>query len=336
MALIDDYKPETVNQRDVVRLIQNYADGSARSRLRKDATLNWSRPFRGWIVSSGEDLPERSASMIARCVICRVRQFDKNLEAARICAAAAPNFPKLTSAFIVHVLRENRRLEFMAAVEQTAAELHAHLVRLENGARIATNFALLAAAFREAVVFLIAEPQQQAMLDQMTVIIEGMVREVVGETTQQAIHSVFMEVLQGLLIDGAVRISGLQSEPNGQQRGALVGKFNAPNSPLIHLNLRSAIGAVDTALKLQGKAPLACSPSALQHSLHSAGLLYDQTGQTLARDYAGPMTFQTTINHKNWRCVIVRDEVLGIVRNQGQFNQHLVPAIPCVPPAHQA
>ena len=45
--LIDDYKSDVTRQADVVRLLQNYADGSARGRLNSDATSNVSREIRG-------------------------------------------------------------------------------------------------------------------------------------------------------------------------------------------------------------------------------------------------------------------------------------------------
>ena len=184
IAVIDDYKPEITNQRGVVQLIQNYADKSARGRLKKDATANWSRPFRGWIISTGEDIPEHTPSMLARCVLVRVPRYEKDLDRAQVCQSYASSLPQLTAAFIAWLLQENRMTEFQPAVECAARRIHLELSNLENGARIARNFALLESAFEVSVRFLIDDlVERDNMIHEMRQLIQGMITDIVHEMT---------------------------------------------------------------------------------------------------------------------------------------------------------
>src|SRR5262249_16825090 len=40
LYLVDDYKPEVIQHQNIVRVLQNYADNTARGRLNADATTN--------------------------------------------------------------------------------------------------------------------------------------------------------------------------------------------------------------------------------------------------------------------------------------------------------
>src|SRR5262249_20146367 len=80
LYLVDDYKPEVIKPYDVVRIMQNYADGTGRGRLKSDTSTNSTRPIRGLLVSTGEDIPEHSASAVARSIIVAVPQIAKDLK----------------------------------------------------------------------------------------------------------------------------------------------------------------------------------------------------------------------------------------------------------------
>jgi hypothetical protein len=76
----------------VIRVLQNYADGTGRGRLKVDATTNVSRPIRGLLVSTGEDIPEHSASVVARSVVVPVPQAAKDLERGARCIKECQNY----------------------------------------------------------------------------------------------------------------------------------------------------------------------------------------------------------------------------------------------------
>lgn len=74
MAVVDDYKPISIKSWDFVALVQRYADGNARQRLTRNAELQSRRTMRGYILSTGQDLPEGEASALARIVSRRFPQ----------------------------------------------------------------------------------------------------------------------------------------------------------------------------------------------------------------------------------------------------------------------
>src|SRR5262249_33083277 len=108
LYLVDDYKPEVVQPYQVVRVLQTYADGTARGRLKSDATANVLRPIRGLLVCTGEDVPEHNASATARSVIVQVPQQAKNVEAGTRCLDACKDYAGVTADFIRWLLAEGR------------------------------------------------------------------------------------------------------------------------------------------------------------------------------------------------------------------------------------
>jgi uncharacterized protein (DUF927 family) len=116
LYLIDDFKFESCNPRDVVRFVQNYADGTARSRLNADATLNTTRPVRGFVVATGEDIPEHAASVTARLIVIDVPErtpAQKGLRAAELahgrrCLAECGHYPGVTLDFVRWLLAAGR------------------------------------------------------------------------------------------------------------------------------------------------------------------------------------------------------------------------------------
>jgi hypothetical protein len=116
LYLVDDYKPEVVAHAQVVRLLQNYGDRSGRGRLKVDATTNTTRPIRGLLLSTGEDVPEHSASAVARSIILQVPQQPKDLERGARCVDQAPMYRRVTADFVRYLLAAGRTREFAASV----------------------------------------------------------------------------------------------------------------------------------------------------------------------------------------------------------------------------
>ena len=77
--LIDDYKKGMVRGGEPVALIQNYADGTSRSRMGADQENRASLPPRGLILSTGEDSWEEHESTQARTLTLHIRRPDDDL-----------------------------------------------------------------------------------------------------------------------------------------------------------------------------------------------------------------------------------------------------------------
>ena len=152
--LIDDYKPDVVRHGEVVRLLQNYADGSARGRLRSDATTNVTREIRGILLSTGEDCPEHTASSRARSVIVRVTAHPKQIERGKACLERLGAYRGLMAHFIHHLIANERPPEFVKRVAQLVTYYHEPIAGQQNALRIAGNLALLGAACEEFLSYL--------------------------------------------------------------------------------------------------------------------------------------------------------------------------------------
>lgn len=319
LALFDDYKPDVANHRDVIRLLQSYADGSARGRLRKDATSNWSREIRGWVLSTGEDLPEHAPSALARTVIVRVPRNSYDLDRGRSCLAESGNFPRLTAAFIVDAMRTGRGQQFAQAVNDIESELQPLLHGQQNQGRIGRNFAMLLAATRQALEFLIEnEAERQHWLQLAREYTTDMISEIVRHTSEQALHEVLLANLASMLASGRVQIHGLfqrdwvsRLESN---HGEIIGRIRPGQPDLIEVNMNEALRAVNVSLRQQSKPEIKSTHAGLLDALRQSGTLLGPDGLPLHPD--DPPTVQAQIEmdgtRRNLRVFTVHRRSLGI------------------------
>jgi hypothetical protein len=328
LYLIDDYKPEVIAQRDAVYILQNYADGTGRGRLRKDATTNITRPIRGLLVSTGEDLPQNNASALARTIIVAVPQGEKDLGRAARCLAECRRYSGVTGDFVRWLLAEGRTQQFAARVEHHGAAYYQRIAGQQNDARIASNFARLAAAFEEFARYLAdawpawqLEAQRFAgtilvrALDEMTEIVKG----------QQA-SAIFLETLGNLVEHGKVRVVGWNGDcdPELKTHRPLVGKFDPlmPQSCTAHakskpafregdvfaINLPLALEAVQESLRRRGRPELRVTEPTLLAQLAEDGKLVDAAGK--------PVTSATP---KKTKAVRIEGASLRAARIPAQF-----------------
>src|SRR5262249_54369901 len=107
------------------------------------------RPIRGLLVSTGEDVPEHSASAVARSVIIEVPQLAKDLSRGQRCARECKHYSAVTADFVGWFLAEGRAEGFGPRVGNLQRFYVRDVSGQQNAERIASNFALLAAGFLE-------------------------------------------------------------------------------------------------------------------------------------------------------------------------------------------
>ncbi len=149
LYLIDDYKRELTRIGQDVRIVQVYADGQGRGRRRRDLTAAPVSYIRGLIVSTGEDVPDRSPSALGRMIVVPVPNRPKNLRRGRICRDRRGEFQGVMAGFIAYLVRTGRHLEFQGRVREQTDAYYAEISGQTNDSRIASNFGLLAAATAE-------------------------------------------------------------------------------------------------------------------------------------------------------------------------------------------
>lgn len=304
LYLVDDNKPELVNQKHVQRITQNYADGSGRGRLRSDATSNVTRYIRGRLISTGEDGPPRAASANARSVIVPVANHSKDLDRGERCERASAYYSGFTAALIHWLIAHRRTDAFAARVNAYRRAYCQPVAGRQNDARIANNFATLAAGFEQIAEFLAdAWPTWQSEVEWFTATYLPSLRdEMIGRAADAQESTTILELLRDLYAYGRVAIQdypvpdlrGDDGRPligravlsNTRQRGAPANPVPSTNGrpEVIELSSSMVLEVVNDSLRRQAKQEVKLSAKALLAQLHSDGLLVDEHGVPLPRD----------------------------------------------------
>ncbi len=149
LLTIDDFAPSG-SQSDVLGLhrkasdiIRSQANRSARQRMRADATLRPSKPPRGLILSTGEDVP-KGQSIQARMIVLELGQDDMHWEKLTDCQkhAASGVYTLVTSAFICWLAQ--RYDEVRRQIPDMLADLRAKAARATVHRRTPTAIAEMA------------------------------------------------------------------------------------------------------------------------------------------------------------------------------------------------
>ena len=283
LFFVDDFKPEVARHADYIKVIQNYADGSTRGRLRADATSNVVRPIRGILVSTGEDVPEHSASALARNVVVAMPTSPKDTARGARCLARCHRYRALQAAFVHHLISAGRTAGFAASVEGYRDRFLAAIAGRQNDVRIAGNLALFAAAFAEYARFLgDAWPGWEGEVEAFALGLEGLRDEMVAAVHGQQASEVFLETLRTLVEYGEVRIvdaSPADPSRDGDRRPAIGRMVPAREGRrAIEVSTSLALRAVQEHLRRSGKPPLPATEKALVGQLAADGKLLGRDG----------------------------------------------------------
>lgn len=289
LYLIDDYKPDVVAHHQVVRILQNYADRTGRGRLKVDATTNTTRPIRGLLVSTAEDVPEHSASALARSIIITVPQREKDFGRYTRCLGECRNYSGVTADFVRHVLADRRTAVFARRVSSVQKYYYRGIAGQQNDGRIAANFALLAAGFFEMAFYL--RDAWPGWKDAVRQFVTGDLIEVrdemVGAVQEQDAAEVFWSVLKQLVEFKAVALDGSSHDQNRPVIGKKLypspdGAVVSRSDTLYCVSTDLALAEVNKSLRAQGRPELRVTPRTLLEHLCRAGYLLDDEGQPLS------------------------------------------------------
>ncbi|MBM4072795.1 MAG: hypothetical protein FJ271_28290 [Planctomycetes bacterium] len=321
LYLVDDYKPEVVQAYQVVRVLQTYADGSARGRLKSDATANVLRPIRGLLVCTGEDVPEHNASAVARSVIIKVPQQAKNVAAGTRCLNECQNYAAVMADFIGWLITGNRMAAFAARFVELQQRYYSDVAGQQNDIRIATNLAQLGAAFELFAEYLAdawdgwQEAGRQFVEEDLITVRDNML----GEAKEQQGSEVFLRTLAELIRFNHVRVEGLTVQRDAEHKpligrvpGARPGVVLAgPDLDRLEICTSLALAQVNACLRQQGRPDLKITESALLQQLREDGRLLDQKGEPLPA--GAELTRRVRLDNKRQMraFVINRRELLG-------------------------
>jgi hypothetical protein len=300
LFLVDDYKPELVRQQaEIVRILQAYADGSARGRLNADTTTNVSREIRGILVSTGEDVPEHSASSLARLVVIPVPRKAKDIARGNRCLDQRPRYRGLMADFIRHLIAHGRPHAFADRVRQLQSYYYEPIAGRPNDIRISGNLALLGAAFEEFAGYLGAawpggaERAGDFVENELVVIRDATLSEVRDSQASE----VFLAALGALVRSGQVQVEGYYPGyviSKGLDHKPVVGR-QLKKMATVEIATKIAIAAVQDLLARQRRPPLAVTEKTLIMQLAGDGKLLDKDDRPIDPKAGGDRTWSAKV-----------------------------------------
>jgi len=219
LFVVDDFAPGGSGRdvqrfhRKADRLFRSQGNLSGRTRLNADATLKMTKPPRGLVFSTGEEIP-RGHSIRARLVICSLGRHDMNWERLNRCQqeAAAGGYSILTARFIQWLALHKE--EIHRQHRDLALRLRAEFSELAAHRRTPTILADLAAALRIFLCFadesgILPKNEIDGIWTYWRKVLLDMVRQQ-GEF-QGAEDPVlyFRDLLQSALVSGKAHLAGL-------------------------------------------------------------------------------------------------------------------------------
>ncbi len=209
--LIDDYKPGMVTSNDIVRFLQNYADGTRRDRLTRESDLKQSKIVQAHLLSTGEDAPTGEASVMARSLILRLERGDARLDHLREAQTHARLLAGLMPRFIAWLLADKTR---EAGVRQRFQNLQEELrikrslSRVPNANRIATNLAMNWVAFEMMVEWLeaaeaLAAGARTRLVAAYAEVVDDLLADMGRSVQAERSSHIFLETVASLLAAGS-------------------------------------------------------------------------------------------------------------------------------------
>jgi hypothetical protein len=306
LYLIDDFKPGAVRQQDALRVLQNYADGTGRGRLKEDSSTMITRPIRGLLVATGEDVVEHAASSAARSIVVPVSQGPKDVPRGMRCLTEMANYPGVTADFVRWLLAEERTAGIPAGVKAWRDFYYGGVQDRQNGLRIAANFAVLAAGFCEFAHFLadVWPNWQDEVLRFTTEDLVELRDDMLEEVQEQQDSVVFLSVLADLFAHKAVTVF----EP--VDRARRIGKRLPIPGDVWCISTTLALEAVQDSLRRQVRPPLRATDRALLAQLRQDGKLLDPSGKPLPPGGGQAPTKAFRFGGEYARCFIMARETL--------------------------
>lgn len=143
LFLVDDFKKGNIrNTSELVQKLQTYADGTGRGRLNSDSTTKNTKPIRGLMLTTGEDVPDNEASIIARTLLVDMANSKKNLAGGSEALSFRVYYSGVMGRYMQWLCTqklETNAQKFMTANMQT---FYQGIEGKQNDVRIARNLSL--------------------------------------------------------------------------------------------------------------------------------------------------------------------------------------------------
>lgn len=306
LFVVDDFKTRYVKLEDFTRLVQNYSDGHGRGRMNRDASLKATKWVRGALLTTGEDVPEHEASIIARLLILKMSRWDGKNEKLAEAQSLSRAMPAAMGAFIRYLLHTDlsdierqvteRRDQFLEALSGQA---------VTNAGRIATNAAQNWLAFHYMARWLETIGGPVPSCTEHEEILLSLCSEMAGRVSEEKASMTFVGSIQALIESGQmVLLPRLSSEaaPPGKE---LLGWRDDEG---IYMQANIAFHAAERWLRQIGKS-IGFNANAVWDQLEADGLLLNR--RKTIRTGEGGLTRKTVLHFSPELLECAEDEDLG-------------------------
>jgi hypothetical protein len=281
-----------IPEKGVAQFLQNYADSYGRSRLTADIKSRKDYFVRGFLLSTGEDMPSGHASLIARSLILSVTKRKANIQKGEQCLKMCSQYSAITARYIRFLLRlPNVEKRVRALYSKRHASFLEGIAREENAVRVARNLALNSTGFYWFTKFLKAN---HASLDIDHIRTEhrkyllALRSEVLTMVKREQPGEVFVHTLMEGLTSGACHLQSPQHDETLRGR-AYVGFRKEKKDPHVYLYPGEAMRFVRNQQTNLGQ-PFEWSSNAISKALRRMGaLVWPEDSEDAGTRLRGPL-----------------------------------------------
>ena len=286
--LIDDLKKRNIEKTyaGVLALLQNYADGSTRDRMKNDTSMQRSYNIRGWLSMTGEDTIEYEASNLARMITVRTMNKDKKMDIGASMEEWSPLYSAFTARYINHILKIDKNEIKSKFKNYKSNVFYPKVCGMTNDVRMAQNIAQLMTSYEYAMKFLYADEPKEGEKNIATMIdlLEGLTDKLVKEAGEESASQIFWGTLLDLLAREEVYLQEGNTLPSDKPfAGSKMVGFKGQRDSKTYF-LPSFFDTVQRHLRLTDRM-IGHSRKAVMDELVDLGLL--ESAQTVVRKFNG-------------------------------------------------
>ena len=203
LFLVDDLKKRNIEKSysSVLALLQNYADGSTRDRMKADTSMQRAWPIKGWLALTGEDSIEHEASNLARMITVRTTNKVKNLDIGYTMEKWSPVYSAFTARYIHYILNTDKSEIRNTFVHYKNEVFYPMVSGSSNDVRMSQNIAQLMTSYEYTMKFLYEDDilQYDTNIATMLSVLTGLVKKLVKEAGEESPAEIFWSTLLDLL-----------------------------------------------------------------------------------------------------------------------------------------
>lgn len=274
MYLVDDFKNDAIggNYRQAKEIMQNYADNTARARLKSSGqAMAQSYVIKGYFTSTGEDVIENEASNIGRMIVIHMPNGKRDITAGHKVNDMKSEYKGFTPYYIRYALKQDRD-KIKELYQGYLNDFFKEIRGASNDIRIAANHATLMVSVYFMEHFMFEEKKAEENIEKIKEFLTKNVKSAIWDVNKEKSSTRFWNYLKMHLSSNKLRIvPAPETESVDMGRGTIVGFENNGQTWLMH---QAAFDEIQKVLKFSGR-PLTHSLTTIINDLADEGVIDD-------------------------------------------------------------